>query len=98
MEAELKAPEDSHKSTQPISKAEFLKEIEPFRHLPDFMKLPLPSFVFQELPEFRGTPQERIEENIQYLEKQEKAETEEQKLENARERLRKKLEKKKQLK
>jgi hypothetical protein len=88
---ELKSP-DLPIATDPITRQEFMRVIRQFRGDPYFSKLPLPDFAYEELPEYRDTEKSRIRENLDYHKQQLLAKTEDERINNARERLRKKLE------
>ncbi len=86
----LKSP-DTPIATEPISRLEFMRVIHQFRCDPFFSKLPLPDFAYEELPEYQNTEKSRIRENLEYQKQQLSAKTEEERVANARERLRRNL-------
>jgi len=55
----------------------------------------LPAWCYKDLPEYKGTELERLDENAEYAVKQAKASSEEERLNNMKERLKCKLEAKK---
>ena len=87
---ELKSP-DLPIATDPITRQEFMRVISQFRTDPFFSKLPLPDFAYEELPEYKDTEKSRIRENLEYQKQQLSAKTEDERVANARERLRRKL-------
>ncbi len=78
-----------------ITRDEFMALLAGYRNEPEFSRLPLPTFAYQALPEYKGTELERMEDNIQYQQKQSKATSQEERESHMRERLRRKLEAKK---
>jgi hypothetical protein len=86
---DLKSPEVA---TQPITRQEFMNIISQYRNDPFFSRLPLPDFAYQELPEYKNTEMSRIGENYDYQKKQASAKTPEEREQNMRERLKRKLE------
>lgn len=83
--------------TRPISREEFLELMKKFRADKEFSFLPMPSFAYKEFDEFKGTEYERIDENVEYSKKQLEETDQEKRANNARDRLRKRLEEKKQI-
>jgi hypothetical protein len=88
---ELKSP-DLPIATDTITRQEFMRVISQFRGDPYFSKLPLPDFAYEELPEYKDTEKSRIRENLNYQKQQLSAKTEDERINNACERLRKKVE------
>ena len=82
--------------TRPITREEFMAVMSQFKHVHEFDRLPLPAFAYEELPEYKDTELGRLNENSNYAKAQEKA-TPEQREQNMKERLRKKLEQRKAL-
>lgn len=80
--------------TRPISKDEFLQMIQQFRGDPAFSALPLPAFCYEQMPEFKNTEKERLNENFEYQKKQINAKDDNERLNNMKDRLRRKLEQK----
>jgi hypothetical protein len=59
--------------TRPISKEEVIRRMEEFRYDSNFMRLPVPGFIFEEYPEYAESRQQLALIQSQFAEKVDKA-------------------------